>query len=158
VSDWGLISIDAQRAPKEDVFYGLPPEGQLSDTVWKDVQGFGPLMWDQLVRKNGRKTGLTFGFVAGVHAGWKPLQHGMNKSCSEYYVLDDHSMFSNMFADKGDSGAAVITDGGLVVGFVFAGIAITSVQIITLPGTRDTPDIKTTAVRREDDGSLDLND
>jgi hypothetical protein len=115
-------------------------------------------MWDQLVRKNGRKTGWTFGFVAGVHAGWKPLQHGMNKSCSEYYVLDDHSMFSNMFADKGDSGAVVITDGGLVVGLVFAGIAITSVQIITLPGTRDTPDIKTTAVRREDDGSLDLND
>jgi hypothetical protein len=41
--------------------------------------------------------------------------------------------------------------------YLFAGIAITSVHIITVPETRDTLDIETMATRLEDHGSLDLN-
>jgi hypothetical protein len=119
------------------------------------MYGFAPLAVDTYVRKHGRSTGTTWGFVAGVHSGWRP--RGFKTSgLTEFYVLEEKRMRDNRFGRKGDSGAAVINDKGGVVGLVFAALELTDVQLIAHPRT-DKPDSKKTAEQREDDGGVDLN-
>lgn len=75
-SDWGIIDILDARRPTGQAFLGHsfhdhPQEEWLKSLEWKSVSGWLELDFDQYVRKTGRTTGLTYGFVAGVHAGWK---------------------------------------------------------------------------------------
>ena len=63
----------------------------------------------------------------------------------------------NQFAFLGDSGAAVINNGGKIVGFVFAGIKINNVKFFFDRSTR-TPDILKIKERREADRSVRLED
>ena len=64
---------------------------------------------------------------------------------------------NNKFATKGDSGAAVITPEGNVVGFVFAMVNITDIEVIVNVQSK-VPDIFTIANRQQSDGSVDKNE
>jgi hypothetical protein len=72
--DYGTFEIVAERSPEAKIFSGVPlsesSESVLDELDWDGVQDWGELEFDQCVRKTGRKTGLTFGFVAGVHCGF----------------------------------------------------------------------------------------
>src|SRR5215471_6459098 len=103
--------------------------GLLDTTEWKSVKQFGPLKFDQWVRNCGQVTDLTFGFVAGVHAGWNP---GI-ANCpplTEFYALEEKVSSHNRFARKGDSGSAVITAEGDFVGIVFAFIDVEEIAVV----------------------------
>jgi hypothetical protein len=153
-SDWGKMKVLKEREPTESPFEGFPSseEKVLYGMEWADVADWGDLDFDLVVRKTGRRTGLTFGFVAGVHAGWVNPKV-KSAPCSEYYVLQELHEEENFFAKKGDSGAAVVASDGTVVGFVHCVIEIKDVQIVCLPGG-DVPDILTIASRRDSAGDV----
>jgi len=156
-SDWGKMNILKEREPIESPFKGFPSseEKVLYGMEWGNVADWGDLDFDLVVRKSGRRTGLTFGFVAGVHAGWVNPKV-KSAPCSEFYVLQELHEEENFFAKKGDSGAAVIARDGTVVGFVHCGIEIKDIQVVCLPGG-DVPDILTGASRRDPKGDVDTN-
>ena len=156
-SDWGKIKVLKEREPSQRPFVGSPSseETVLYGMEWENVADWGDLDFDLVVRKSGRRTGLTFGFVAGVHAGWVNPKV-KSAPCSEYYVLQELHDSENFFAKKGDSGAAVVASDGKVVGFVHCGIEIKDVQVVCLPGG-DVPDILTIASRRDSAGDVDTN-
>ena len=55
--------------PGVSVWEGTPPdEGELSKVKWNPVEKWGKLAYDMKVRKNGKNSGETYGFVAGVHS------------------------------------------------------------------------------------------
>src|SRR5579859_6006766 len=71
-----------------------------------------------------------------------------------FYVLQETTEQTNLFADDGDSGAAVVTDEGVLVGVVLANWRIGDVQMIIDPvsGKLDPTSFR---AAREEDGSLD---
>jgi hypothetical protein len=153
MSDWGIFEIIDERRPEPDLFTSYPESGVLATKQWDSVKQFGTLKWDQWVRKTGHITGLTFGFVAGVHAGWNP---GI-ENCpplTEYYVLEEKASGYNKFAAKGDSGSAVITAEGDFVGIVFAMVDVDEISVVVDVETK-VPDILTIEHRRRSDGSVD---
>jgi hypothetical protein len=153
LSDWGIFEVSRERHPETSRFSSRPADGVLASKEWKSVDGFGTLQLDQWVRKTGHVTGLTFGFVAGVHAGWNP---GI-PDCpplTEFYVIEEKTRQDNQFAARGDSGAAVITAEGNVVGFVFAIVDVTDIDVI-VDFQSKVPDIATIANRRRSDGTVD---
>ena len=155
LSDWGIFEVSRERRPEMTRFDSRPATGVLATKVWSPVNVFGRLKWDQWVRKTGHVTGLTFGFVAGVYAGWNP---GI-PNCpplTEFYVIEEKTRSDNRFATKGDSGAAAITPEGNVVGFVFGIVDITDIEVIVDIQSK-VPDILTIANRRRSDGSVDEN-
>ena len=153
MSDWGIFEVIDERRPEPDLFTSYPESGILATKQWDSVKQFGTLKWDQWVRKTGHVTGLTFGFVAGVHAGWNP---GI-ANCpplTEYYVLEEKVSGYNKFAAKGDSGSAVITAEGDFVGIVFARVDVDEISVVVDVETK-VPDILTIGRRRRSDGSVD---
>jgi hypothetical protein len=72
------------------------------------------------------------------------------KSMREFYCLQEEKESSNEFAKKGDSGSAVITNEGVVVGFVNAWTAIDDVMLI-MDHETGTLDIREFAKRRKSD-------
>ena len=161
-SDWGIFQVLPEREPNETPFekWRRPstPETHLGSLEWKSVAGWTELDFDQYVRKTGRTTGLTFGFVAGVHAGFINPSVS-SRPCSEYYVLQEFRADNNYFAKRGDSGSAVITNEGMVVGFVHSAIEISDVAIVCHPGEpgKEVPDLRKIAERRGSDGEVDLH-
>jgi hypothetical protein len=153
LSDWGMFEVTRDRRPETIQFNSRPVTGVLDNTEWKSVKQFGPLKVDQRVRKYGQVTDLTFGFVAGVHAGWNP---GI-ANCpplTEFYVLEEKASRHNRFAQKGDSGSAVITAEGDLVGIVFAFIDVEEIAVVVDVESK-VPDIMTIAHRRKSDGTVD---
>jgi len=153
MSDWGIFEVMDERRPEPNLFTSYPESGILATKQWDSVKQFGTLKWDQWVRKTGHVTGLTFGFVAGVHAGWNP---GI-ANCpplTEYYVLEEKVDGYNKFAAKGDSGSAVITAEGDFVGIVFARLDLDEISVVVDVETK-VPDILTIGRRRRSDGSVD---
>ena len=152
MSDWGIFEVMDERKPEPDLFTSYPESGILATKQWDSVKQFGTLKWDQWVRKTGHVTGLTFGFVAGVHAGWNP---GI-ANCpplAEYYVLEEKVTGHNKFGGKGDSGSAVITAEGDFVGIVFAIVDVDEISVVVDVQTK-VPDILTIGRRRRSDGSV----
>lgn len=95
-------------------------------------------------------TGLTFGSVAGVHAGWNPEIPDC-PPLTEFYVIEEKTRNDNKFAAKGDSGAAVVTTEGKVVRFVFAIIDV------IIDSQSKIPDIATIANCRRRDRTVDID-
>lgn len=157
LSDYGVFVVDTARRPSGQLrlLESRPDEGILGTVHWQPAMKFAPLTFDALVRKNGRKTGETYGFVAGIHATWKPGGFEDKDSCEEFYVLEDKKNNQNKFAGGGDSGSSVIDNEGNIVGFVFAGIEITDVKMIMDKRTR-IPDIAKIIERRQGDGGVDV--
>ena len=153
MSDWGIFEITNERQPDPDLFTSHPEPGILARKQWDSVKQFGTLKWDQWVRKRGHVTGLTFGFVAGVHAGWNP---GITNCppLTEYYILEEKTSRQNHFAKKGDSGSAVITAEGDFVGIVFAGVDVDEISVVVNVETK-VPDILSIRHRRRSDGTVD---
>ena len=129
--------------------------------MWALAERTGPLVWDAMVRKDGRTTGLTFGFIGGVYADWKPGKLGDKdfgrQTCSEYWVLEEEPESRQHFADHGDSGSSVIDKDGVIRGVVFAQVRIKKLRIIIDPRSK-IPDIATIADRRDEDGKVDVDD
>jgi len=156
-SDYGTFDLVPGRIPETNTFSGAPESSTsfLDGLELEGVQDWGEIQFDQYVRKTGRKTGLTFGFVAGVHCGFvNPVVP--SPPTDEFYVLQEASEEVNQFAQKGDSGSAVISNEGMLVGFVHSAINIADLQIICLPGTV-TPDLRTIRERRTSEGDVDLD-
>lgn len=153
LSDWGIFEVTRDRRPEPSQFNSRPMTGVLDTTEWKSVKQFGPLKVDQWVRKCGQVTDLTFGFVAGVHAGWNP---GIDNCppLTEFYVLEEKTSRHNKFARKGDSGSAVITTEGDFVGIVFAFIDVEEIAVVVDVESK-VPDIMTIAHRHRSDGTVD---
>jgi hypothetical protein len=63
---------------------------------------------------------------------------------------------SNEFVKQGDSGSAVITNDGVVVGFVYAWTTINDVMLI-MDHETGTLDIREFAKRRRSDGFVDID-
>lgn len=80
--------------------------------------------------------------------------NSLEKACSEFYVIQELKESVNWFAKRGDSGAAVISNNGELVGFVHSAISISKVLVVRQPGTT-IPDLRTI---REHDGGVDNND
>ena len=157
-ADWAVFICDRERLPGGEAPLDLntPDHVVLSTVDWHRMNGLAPIQWDMYVRKAGRTTGMTFGFIAGVYGNWVPDTFP-DKTCEEFYALEEKTSTENQFAAPGDSGAAVINDDGKIVGFVFAGIKIDTVKIVFDRSTR-TPDILKIKERREADGSVRLED
>jgi hypothetical protein len=158
VSDWGLFDVES-RGPTEKPWADYPDlEGYLQTLNWEAISGdVGPLLYDLYVRKTGGSTGLKFGFVAGIEASFKTKKIKAKKSMREFYCLQEEKESSNGFAKKGDSGSAVITNEGVVVGFVYAWTAIDDVMLI-MDHETGTLDIREFAKRRRSDGFVDIDD
>jgi hypothetical protein len=101
----------------------ISDHGVLSTVYWHRMNGFATIKWNTCVRKAGQTTGMTFGFIAGVHGNWKPPAFP-DTICEEFYALEETADVGNQSAGSGDSGATVINNDGKIVGFVFAGIRI----------------------------------
>jgi len=153
--DLGLFEVDFNRIPEGGMegaksaaqVVGLD-EGVLRAVFWEPAKAIGHLKWDSLIRKSGRTSGLTFGFVAGVYLDWKY----QGKKTEEYFILQEKPK-NNEFARKGDSGASIITNEGDIVGIVYARICM-EVHIIIDKANR-IPEIATIADKRRSDGSVD---
>ena len=78
------------------------------------------------MRKLGARTGLTHGFIGGVYGSGKFL----GKTVEEFWALEEREESRNCFADKGDSGAAVISNEGELVGFIYGKRRIKDIKII----------------------------
>ena len=157
-ADWAVFVCDEKRLPGGEAPLDLntPDHGVLSTVDWQRMNGFAEINWDMYVRKAGRTTGMTFGFVAGVHGDWVPPTFP-EKTCREFYALEEKIGVDNQFASPGDSGAAVINDDGKIVSFVFAGINIDTIKVVFAKSSR-IPDILKIKERRETDGSVRLED
>ena len=150
--------MEAGRKPRPvPIWSGNPPQdGQLGKVNWSPVERWGRLNYDLLVRKEGRTTGETYGFVAGVLSSWKPKR--FKTTCSEFFVVEERNLNDRdmSFARKGDSGSMVIDNEGTIVGMVMALVEIEEIQFIVHPVTK-VPDILNIAQRRQSDGSVDTN-
>ena len=104
----------------------VPSEGVLSKSLWKKAASIGSIKLDMFVRKLGARTGLTHGFIGGVYGSGKLL----GKTVEEFWVLEEREASRNAFVNKGDSGAAVISNEGEVVGFVYGRRKIKDIKII----------------------------
>ena len=156
IADWGVFNVDEQRSLSlTRTLTSGPLKGILADTSWNTAWDFGPLQFDDLVRKTGRTTGTTYGFIGGMYSSFKPGGRFNEHVCDEYWALEDNSVMDNAFAEKGDSGSAVINSQGYVVGFVFAHVDIDALKIIVDP-KRKVPDIPKIKERRQADGSVDI--
>ena len=156
LADWGVFEVDAQRPPSlTPASTSGPMEGVLADTSWNRAEGFGPLKFDDVVRKTGRTTGTTYGFIGGTYSSFKPGNRFGEQVSEEYWVIQDNSVSSNAFANPGDSGSAVVNSLGYIVGFVFAHVEIAALKIIIDPKSH-MPDIPKIKERRQADGSVDV--
>ena len=158
ILDYCLFDVDDARKPQPPpIWLGNPPqEGDLGSVKWSPVKCWGRLTYDQPVRKEGRTTGETYGFVAGVHSSWKRKEFKI--TCSEYFVLEEGNLEdrNTAFARKGDSGAMVIDNDGKIVGMIMALVKIRDIQVILHPITK-APDILEIVKQQHSNGSLDTN-
>ena len=77
IADYEFFKVDQSRQPSTSgTNFSYPEKGVLGSVTWALAERTGPLAWDVVVRKNGRTTGLTFGFIGGVYADWKPGKLG----------------------------------------------------------------------------------
>ena len=88
-ADWAVFVCDRERLPGGEAPLDLntPDHGVLSTVDWHRMNGFAPIQGDMYVRKAGRTTGMTFGFIAGVYGNWVPDTFP-DKTCEEFYVLE----------------------------------------------------------------------
>ena len=153
LSDFALIDLRSSRVygPAKWV-RSSPTTGFLGSLKWQSAAKLGDITWDQYVRKTGAMSGLTFGVIAGVTAG---VQHeGMTESTEEFYVMREERLTRLDFAIEGDSGSAVVTHDGMIVGMLFAGWEIDQVRMVMdRKGVVDIPHMRK---YRLDDGTIDL--
>src|SRR5208282_3742687 len=102
IADWCIFRISKNREPVETpwVLAYLPEDGVLGSIDWSSGDGnVGELSWD---RKEGRASGLTFGFIAGVNAAWRPqrLLSIPEGGVDEFYALEEKGEGINQFAEK----------------------------------------------------------
>ena len=77
IADYEFFKIDQARQPATSGNdFPYPEKGDLGSVMWAFAERTGPLVWDAMVRKDGKTTGLTFGCVGGVYADWKPWKLG----------------------------------------------------------------------------------
>jgi hypothetical protein len=89
-ADWAVFSCDRERLPGGEAPLDLntPDHGVLSTVDWHRMNGLAPIRWDMYIRKAGRTTTMTFGFIAGVYGNWVPDTFS-DKVCEEFYALEE---------------------------------------------------------------------
>jgi hypothetical protein len=137
IADWSIFDIYPARHPAGvHIMQYAPNKGLLSRSPWKKAASIGSIKLDMFVRKLGARTGLTHGFIGGVYGSGKFL----GTKVEEFWALEEREESRNRFADKGDSGSAVISNEGELVGFVYGKRKIKNIKIICDKKTR-IPDI-----------------
>jgi Peptidase family S64 len=151
LSDFSVLELSSARVYGEDLWIGnYPKSGSLE---WLPATQVGDITWDQYVRKTGATSGLTFGVIAGVTAAVQ--YNDMAQPAEEYYVIQEDRVGRLDFSAKGDSGSAVVTHDGNVVGMLFAECIIDQVRVV-LDRNKivDLPHMKR---NRLQDGTVDLD-
>jgi hypothetical protein len=92
-------------------------------------------------------TGFSFGVVAGISSSLKLLK----RSTRQCYIMPEVNWESSTFAQKGDSGSAVISRG---IGFVMARIVMEDFEVAVDPITKYLDLQAMKAYRDHDDGSI----
>ena len=154
ISDWGWFYYGRREMEHQRLRPTGPDDDKLGGVDWEGVKAFGPLKLDAMVRKTGRSTGMTFGFVGGICGDSKS---GDDRKSDEFWVLEEKEVSMNWFARHGDSGSAVIDSDGCIVGIVMAHARINSVKIIVDKNSRVSQFGKI-AERRKTDGSVDIDE
>lgn len=101
-----------------DSAYFIPLKSEYVSSEIIDIgkpNGFEEAKEGERVMKSGRTTGVTHGKVYDVHATVK-VDYGY-----DVFVFDEQGIILGSFADRGDSGSAVLNDNLNIVGMVFAG-------------------------------------
>jgi len=88
-----------------------------------EIVGVTAPMLNQQVLKVGRSTGLTHGRVVMVNSIVGPVNYGPGFTCWFRRTFRIEGDGGTAFASRGDSGAAVITPDGRLVGIIFSGSA-----------------------------------
>jgi hypothetical protein len=89
-----------------------------------EVKGANVVSIDDPVRKRGRTTGLTYGFVDSVDVTAIINYPGIGEiTLTKQIDVRPDTARNAKFSDSGDSGAAVVNDAGEIVGLHFAGNA-----------------------------------
>jgi len=151
ISDFLIFGIEEARQPVKVERWSFMPldTGELSKGEWRLLRDWGQISLDDQVRKNGAVTGITFGFVAGVKASWK--SPAFKTVVDEYYVLEEADVRNNRFSAGGDSGAALVSKEGKLVGFIMAQATVEDFEVVVHPKT-GMPDLKAMKLNREDGG------
>lgn len=90
-----------------------------------EVRGTHDLTFDEVravdyqVRKRGRRTGLTFGEVIGIHLSGRHTPEGPNEVAQPYVDQLRIGGNNNIFAAGGDSGSVVVNDANEVVALLW---------------------------------------
>ena len=147
ISDYLLFDVIMEREPVEGEGWTFkrPTDGELGKVNWKTVHGWGAVQLDDMVRKNGAISEFTFGFITGVHLSWQ--SPSFSKVVDEYYVLEEGDVDRHEFAQRGDSGAGLVTSEGRLVGFVMAQARANDFTVVVHPVNK-IPDLKRIKERR----------
>ena len=155
IADWLLFDVMPSREPTGELWtYNTPTSGELGKVEWAAIRDWGVIEFDQKVRKNGASTGFTFGVIAGVLTSWK--SPSFESLVNEYYVMEEADVEFHRFAKSGDSGAALITDDGRVVGFVMATATFSEIDVVLHPKTK-IPDLIKMKSYRGKEGNLEFD-
>jgi len=155
IADWLLFDVMPSREPTGELWtYNTPTSGELGKVEWAAVRDWGVIEFDQKVRKNGASTGFTFGVIAGVLTSWK--SPSFESLVNEYYVMEEAEVDLHQFAKSGDSGSALITNDGYVIGFVMATAAVYEIDVVLHPKTK-IPDLIKMKSYRGKGGNLEFD-
>jgi hypothetical protein len=157
--DYALLKLDSRFPDPDNRIADVDPTtGYLAEREWENnPSSVGPLRWDIHVKKRGRTTDVTYGFIAGVHGVLKAV--GAKTVRREFWALPDAlstSLYS--FSEPGDSGSLVWTDRGEAVGMVFAGWTVMFENPPVIAAVLPTGywDMKSVPFHRHPDGSIDF--
>jgi hypothetical protein len=153
ISDFLLFDVIPERQPGQlDRWEFRPPEmGELGKGTWLMLNDWGEVALDVQVRKNGSVTGFTYGFVSGVKAHF--CSKNFKSPLSEYYILEERDVTNHQFAYPGDSGSAVVSKEGKLIGLIIARAVFQKLEVLVRPVTI-VPDIKAMRNARQLDGTI----
>jgi hypothetical protein len=152
VADWAIFQVNARNAIERE-WYGSPRGGYLGSLQWAAAGRIEEMSFDKAVRKSGRTTGLTYGYVAGLHANFLHPDIG-SEGTDEFYVIHEETVFNQRFADQGDSGSAVIDNEGNAIGVLFGGWELIGIKVVL--DNRMKINIEHLQNYRQADGSWDI--
>jgi len=154
--DASIFELNERRGPVVYRELNATPsteERTLAAMNWLPCDRQGHVQFDLPVRKLGVATGLTFGVISGVHT--LIIEQGKPR-VTEYFVLSDSLVRDQNFANKGDSGSAIVSAEGAWVGVCFGNVESCKVKLIMLEEREDWPDFQEMAMRTNEDGSFDF--
>src|SRR5208282_4755545 len=113
--DYALYEIETRFPYRDHFSRPNPNDGILSKEDWSNsrIKSIQDLSSGEMVWKRGRTTGTTFGFLSQV-----PCVVSTQGELREEFCVFSDGRSKSSFAEKGDSGAIVVTSNGDAIGIV----------------------------------------